>query len=149
MLIGRMDKKERQIISELRKDARASLSNISQSVDVPISTIYDKINRMQRDNIICKYALLVDFPKLGYHHHAHLALKVEKVRRNELLSFLQNHPSINSLHEINGGFDFMFETIHKDVKEYSLFMEELKENFSIIEVKEYQVINVLDRERFL
>ncbi len=144
-----MDEKERQILSELRKDARASLSSISQSVGIPISTIYDKINRMQRDNIINKYALLVDFPKLGYHHHAHLALKVSKLQRKDLLSFLQKNNSINSLHEIDGGFDFMFETVHKDVKEYSLFMEELKENFSIIEVKEYQVINVLDRERFL
>lgn len=143
-----MNEKERKIISELRKDARASLSEISQVVGMPISTIYDKIARMQRENLIHKYALLIDFPKLGYHHHAHLALKVDKVHRNSILSFLKSHPSINSLHEIDGGFDFMFETVHRDVKEYSLFLEDLKEKFSILELKEYQVINVIDRERF-
>ncbi|MFA6461012.1 MAG: winged helix-turn-helix transcriptional regulator [Candidatus Woesearchaeota archaeon] len=143
-----MDEKERQIISELRKDSRTSLSAISQSVGMPISTIYDKINRMQRENLIHKYALLIDFPKLGYHHHAHLALKVDKAQRKGLSSFLENHASINSLHEIDGGFDFMFETVHKDVKEYSLFLEELKEKFSVLELKEYQVINIIDRERF-
>jgi len=143
-----MDEKERRIISELRKDARTSMSTISQSVGMPISTIYDKINRMQRENVIHKYALLIDFPKLGYHHHAHLALKVDKTNRISALSFLKSHPCINSLHEINGGFDFMFETVHRDVKEYSLFLEELKEKFSILELREYQIINVIDREKF-
>lgn len=144
-----MDEKERKIISKLRKDARTSLASIAQEVQMPISTIYDKINRLHKNNIIQQYTALVDFPKLGFHHHMHLVIKVKKEQKKDLLLFLQHKSEVNSIHEINGGFDFYIETLHLSIKGYSTFIEELKECFNIKELHEYQVIGVLEKEKFL
>jgi len=143
-----MNEKERQIISELRKKGNASLNFISHKVGMPISTVYDKISRMHQENLVQKYSPLLDFSKLGYFHHAYLAIKVEKPQRQELSLFLRKHASVNSLNEIDGGFDFMIETLHKDVKEYRDFLEGLKENFRIIWIQEHQIISVLEKEKF-
>lgn len=143
-----MEEKERQIISHLRKDARTSLAAISQEIEMPISTVYDKINRMQQNNIIKKHTIIVDFPKLGYHYHAKIALKIQKKQKEELVNFLKNHLSVNSIYEINNGFDLFVETFHKNVKEYLEFMDSLQEGFEIIEIKEYQVINEIENEKF-
>jgi len=144
-----MNEKERKIISELRKDARASLSSISQNVDMPVSTVFDKVNRLHEDKVIKRYAALVDFAQLGFHHQTQLAIKVAKPSRNLLYTHLQNSPAVNSIHEINGGFDFMVETLHHDVKEYLSFIEEIKEKFEILELHSYQVIKEMIREKIL
>lgn len=144
-----MNEKERQIISELRKDGRTSLSSISQNVHMPISTVYDKINRFHREEVIKKYAVLVNFSKLDFHHQAQLVIKVAKPNRNNFLSYLQNNSAINSIHEINGGFDFLVETVHHDVKEYLAFVEELKERFEILELHSYQIVKEVEREKFV
>ena len=143
-----MDEKERLIISHLRKDARLSLGAVSQALNVPLSTVYDKLNRLQKEGVIRKQALLLDFAKLGYHHHIHLALKVSREQKPALQQFLQNHHSVNSLHEINGGFDFLAEVISKDIKEYTDFRDGLKESFNLKELHEYQIIEELEKEKF-
>ena len=142
-----MNEQERYLISYLRKDAKTSLSSLSKQISMPISTIYDKINRLHRNLVITKYTALVDFVKMGYNHHAHLVLKVNKTQRKELQLFLQKHQAVNSLHEINGGFDFWVETLHKDIKEYTAFLEGLKDNFQILALHEYQVIGEVEREK--
>ncbi len=143
-----MDEKERLIISHLRKDARLSLGAVSQTLNVPLSTVYDKLNRLQKEGVIRKQALLLDFAKLGYHHHIHIAVKVSREQKLAIQQFLQNHPSVNSLHEINGGFDFLAEVVSKDIKEYTDFRDNLKESFDLKEIHEYQIIEELEKEKF-
>jgi DNA-binding Lrp family transcriptional regulator len=138
-----MNQKEQRIISNLRKDARTSLAAISHDVEMPISTIYDKINKLNRDNVITRYAALVDFTKMGFHHHMKLVVKVARHQRKELSLFLQKNAALNSLREISGGF--IAELIHRDAKEYLAFVEGLQENFEV-EVTEYQVLADIKRE---
>ncbi len=144
-----MNSKDHHILSYLRQDARTSIASISQSIQMPISTIYDKMIKMQKENIITRFTALVDFPKLGYHYHAKIILQVKREQRHDFLVFLQQHPSINSLAEINTGYEFFVETIHPTIKEYLEFIEQLKERFEIYDLKEHQVISILEQEKFL
>ena len=144
-----MNQKEQEIISHLRKDARISLASVSHELGMPISTIYDKINRLNNNNTIKKFTALVNFKKLGYHHHAKVALKVQKYQKDDLLIYLRNHYAINSLHEINHCFDFLIEVVHRDVKEFISFVEDLKDIFDILDLKEFQIINEVKREEFM
>ncbi len=144
-----MKEKERLIISHLRKNSRSSLGSISEKIEMPISTIYDKISRFNNDKIIMKFTALIDFKKLGYHHHVKIVLQVPRFQKQSLQDFLINHQAVNSIHEINGGFDFMIETIHKDVKEYLEFIETLNESFAITEKQEFLIVNEIEREKFV
>ena len=144
-----MKEKERQIISHLRQNSRKSLGSISESIEMPISTIYDKINRFNNDKVIKRFTALIDFKKLGYHHHAKLILTTTPHQKAELLNFLRTHPAINSIDEINSGYDFLVETIHKDVKEYLEFIETLNESFEITDKKELLIVNEVAREKFV
>ncbi len=140
--------KDRQILTHLRANARSSLAAIATSIEMPISTIHDKINKLDRDNVIKRHTTLVDFTKLGYHYQAKLAIRVSRLQKKEFYEFLTSHTAINSLHEINGGFDFLLETIHSDIKEYIGFLDELQESFDIQELHEYQIINEIKKEEF-
>ena len=144
-----MKESEMKILTNLRKDARISLACISQEIEVPSSTIYDRIHKLCKDKVIKKYCALVDFSKLGFHHHAKLAIKIDRDQKEDLIGFLKKDSCLNSLHEINNGFSLFAETVHRDIKEYTDFVDELKERFKYAEVQEYQVINEIKNEEFM
>lgn len=76
-------------------------------------------------------------------------LKMNNSQKKDFVIFLQNHKNINAIYEINSGYDFMLETIHKDIKEYITFIEGLQDAFDIRELQEYQIIKEVDKEKFL
>ena len=87
--------------------------------------------------------------KIRYNYHAKLALKVPKEQKAALFHFLRTHSSLNTLSEINSGFDFFAETVHHDIKGYLALIEELKEHFNLLQLQEYQVIEEIEKEKFL
>ena len=116
--------------------------------NIPISTVHDKTKKLQKDNTITRYTTLVDFKRLGFHYHTKIAIQISHHQRDDFLLYLKTRNCINSLFEVNGGFDVMIETLHRDIKEHLVFMEELHEAFEIIETKEFQIINPVLQESF-
>ena len=102
-----------KIITHLRKNSRHSVVNIAKNLEMPVSTVYDKLNRLQKEGIIKKHSTIVDFPKIGYNHQVKFVLKIEHSQIKELLNFLKKHQNVNSIYEINSEFDFLVETVHE------------------------------------
>ena len=75
--------------------------------------------------------------------------KLQKKKEIFDMWYYDNRTTINNLFKINNGFDFMVETIHKDIKEYLNFIDELDEAFDITEKQEYQIINEIKKENFV
>ncbi|PIZ50604.1 hypothetical protein COY27_06700 [Candidatus Woesearchaeota archaeon CG_4_10_14_0_2_um_filter_33_13] len=142
-----LNEKELEIIKHLRKDARTSLLSISDVVQMPTSTIYDKINKMKKEKIITGYTALVDFKKLGINHHSKVVIKVIPEHKNELLRFLQGQENVNSIYHINSGYDFMVEVLSKDIKDHLELVEKIKNSFNITEIYQYQVVDEVIREK--
>jgi Lrp/AsnC family transcriptional regulator, leucine-responsive regulatory protein len=142
-----VNERELAIISHLRKDSRTSLAFISEEIEMPPSTIYDKINRLQRDDVIKSYTVMLDFKKLGLNHHAKIVLKINKIYHKKLLEYLKKHNIVNSISQINSGFDFMVETLSKDIKEYLDFIDEVKIKFGVIDLYDYLIVDEIEKEK--
>jgi DNA-binding Lrp family transcriptional regulator len=56
-----------EILAHLRQNSRTNLTKISKETAVPISTIFDRIKRYNKD-VIIKNTVLLDFRKIGYEH---------------------------------------------------------------------------------
>ena len=138
-----------QILTHLRQNARISLTEISKKTGIPVSSLAVKIKKMEDEKVIRKYATLLDLKKLGYDTFAHIALKVHREDREELLKFVDNHPEINSAYEIDSGYDFLIETVHKSQTELKRFVELLTEKFEITHYDIYYMIGTIKKEKFL
>ncbi len=143
-----MKKKERQIISHLRQNAKVSLAKISQETEIPVSTVHDKINRLEKEGVIKKHTTLVDYQKLGYHHHHNILLNINRSQKKEFLLFLLKHQAVNSIQEVNEGHRFLIETVHQNIKEYLAFIDGLQEMFDVSDIQEYLVIDEVKKEGF-
>jgi len=145
--MGEGKNKDFRILSNLRMNARETLANISKNTGMPISTVYDKIKRFEKD-IVQKYTLLVNFNKIGYEVRVNFLLKADKQKKNELREHLKDNPKVNSVVAINNGYDFLIDAVFRNMLELQEFNEEL-ERFSIKEKKEFFIIEEIKREAFL
>jgi Lrp/AsnC family transcriptional regulator, leucine-responsive regulatory protein len=144
-MIEMMNKKDKKILTELRKDARISLTKLSKITGIPISTIFERI-RKQEEDLILKYTSIIDFTKLGYLTRATIVLKIKLENREELKEYLYNHPCVNSLFKINNGYDYMIEGVFKQLKDMEYFIENLEKKFKIEEKKSFYIIEDYKRE---
>jgi len=142
-----LTKKELLILTHLRADSRKSLAMISRETDIPISTIFDKVNKLGK-SMISKYSPLLDFQKLGFGLRVNFVLKANDKKKQELKDFLLINKNVNSMLRLNNDFDFFIEAVFRDMKGLEEFSESL-EKFKIKKKKEFFIIEDLKREEFL
>ena len=142
-----LTKKDLLILTHLRADSRKSLAMISRETNIPISTIFDKVNKLGK-NTISKYSPLLDFQKLGFGIRINFALKANDKKKQDLNDFLLENKNVNSMLRLNNDFDFFIETVFRDMKGLEEFSESL-EPFKIKKKKKFFIIEDLKKEEFL
>lgn len=141
-------KKDLLIVSNLRRNSRETLTNMSRATKIPISTIYDKL-RLHEGGLIKKHTCLLDYNKLGYPTRANVMLRVDKPDRDAVKDFLVRHKNVNSVFKINNNFDFMAEMVFREIKELEDLLEALEDKFKIKAKQVFYIIEDIKREEFL
>ncbi|MFA6461009.1 MAG: Lrp/AsnC family transcriptional regulator [Candidatus Woesearchaeota archaeon] len=142
-----MTSRHLQLISALREDSRRKLTEISKQTNIPISTLFDVLKEVQ-GSLVTKNTVLLNFFNLGYHAHAQVFLKVDQITKEELRKHLTLNPCVNSLYKTNNGWDFMIETVHKNIRELDDFLEKLNQRFPIKEQQIHYLIDEIKKEGF-
>jgi DNA-binding Lrp family transcriptional regulator len=145
--VANVDENERKMLAELRKNARTSLLALARQLNMPASTVHDKVRRYN-GSIVIKHTTLLDFGKLGY-SRALFAIKANPSGRDRLQAYLASHWGMNNLHKINSGYDFLAEYIGRDQKEIEDFAAALTNLPEVIEMQRFVIIDDVTRERFM
>ncbi len=135
------------IISNLRVNARESLTSMSKKTRIPVSTIFDKLKE-NINGIIKRSTVLIDFHKLGYPTVSTILIKVNKEHRDKLREHLNKSFNVNSIYKVNNGYDFIVEVVFKNMQEQELFIEKLEETYGILDLKTFFIIEELKKEQF-
>jgi Lrp/AsnC family leucine-responsive transcriptional regulator len=143
-----MKKTDIMFLTMLRQNARQTLTSISRKLNIPVTTLYDKL-RQHKKSLIMRHTTLIDFSKMGYNARANIMFSLPKLQRPELRNYMMAHPKINSFFKINNGYDFLVEGMFKSIRELEEFIEKVEENFSISDKKTYFVVEEIKKESFL
>ena len=138
-----MNEKELMILRELRRNARRSLTEIGHITNIPLSSVFKKVIKLEK-KFIKKYVSLINFTPLGFGVRINLVLKSKD--KASLNNFLLAHPNVNSLYKISQNFDFLAETIFPNMLEFENFLEKL--NDFVSEKKIFHIIENLRMEDF-
>jgi DNA-binding Lrp family transcriptional regulator len=143
-----LKEKEMLLLNHFRQNARISLTKLSKLTKIPVSTIFDKLKDYEEKNLIRKSTAIIDFRKLGYEIRNQILISANREKKEELQKFLIKNPKVNTIYRINNGFDFLIETIFKNMNEMDEFMRSL-DTFEPIQKKEFFIMEDLKREEFL
>ena len=142
-----MMEKDKEIIKEMRKGKRLNVSKIARRLNLPVSTVSDRIRSIEKRYVI-KHSSLLNYPKLGYLAHAKLAVRIKPEKRQQFVGFLKGEGCVNSVYHVNSGFDFLVEVVFKNHILLKQWVENAKKQFNL-DITTFQILKIEEKEGFM
>ena len=140
------DKKDMEIMVSLSKNARMSLLEIGQKIDISPELVSYRIKQLEKKGIIQGYRAMINVEKLGYQFYK-AEIRLSKYDRiKEILSFCHQHPNIYQVDKTIGGETLEIEFHVKSLKEMFSIIEEFEKLFPKT-IESFDYITVLSEEK--
>ncbi len=134
------------ITNALKENSRESLTNISRKINIPVSTLYDRMKILESNKTI-RNTTLIDFNQFGLKTRAFFLVKVKHTDKKRLRELIEKKTFVNGFFVLNNNFDFLIEAIFTDFKYLNDFQDELLD-FKNIKVEMAFVVEDIKREAF-
>ncbi|MBI2451647.1 Lrp/AsnC family transcriptional regulator [Candidatus Pacearchaeota archaeon] len=127
----KLDKKDFQILQLLKENAKLTTSKISKKTAIPITTVHNRIKKLQKEGIIKNYTVKVDNKKLGNLISAYILINVDystikklNLTQLDLADKIKKHPNVQEADVITGQKDMIVKVNVKDMLELNKFISE-------------------------
>ena len=126
-----IDRKDREILFHLSLNARASLTEIAKKTRLSKEVIHYRLKNLEKRNIIEGYYAIINTYKMGkefyrvYMKTINMTTNLEK----QFIQFLQNHPAITWMVEVDGDLDFLYVVWAKNISEFEETYNEINNKF--------------------
>jgi DNA-binding Lrp family transcriptional regulator len=107
--MSRMDDTDRQLLSLLRDNARASVASLAKVLRVSRGTVQNRLARLEADGTITGYTVRLKPQAEGHRIRAFMTVAVEGNRTAAVLTALRGDPAVSALHTTNGRWDMVAE----------------------------------------
>jgi len=98
---------EERLISVLRDDVRATISDIARKLKVSRATVQARISKLEKDGVIVGYTLLLGKDYLNQFVSAHVAIAVEQRSSSIVSAGLMKIEQVSAVHGISGEYDMI------------------------------------------
>lgn len=121
-----MEKTSYRLIKILEENARYSLSELAQMIDLSEEETAALMNKLENEKIICGYKALIDWDKFSDAHvTALIELKVtpqSDAGFEEMAETIMNMPEVESVYLMSGAYDFSVTVQGRSFKDVALFV---------------------------
>jgi DNA-binding Lrp family transcriptional regulator len=100
-----MDELDIDIIRCMNENARKSFRDIAKELKVSLSTISNRVHRMEDEGIILGYAPVLDPHKLGYELSAVIGIRISKGKLLDVQKKIAADPSVYGVYDVTGDWD--------------------------------------------
>ena len=116
-----LDQKDIAILKLLQQNARITVKEISDKVNLSTTPVYERIKWMEETGVIKQYATLVDPAKLNKRLMVIVYVSLKQHNKTAGLKFVKAMNEMNEVLEcfsISGEFDFMLKVVVEDMNAY-------------------------------
>jgi Lrp/AsnC family transcriptional regulator for asnA, asnC and gidA len=118
-----LDQLDKQIILELRGNARRSYTDLAKVLDVSEGTIRNRVKSLQ-DKKIIKFEAVVNPSSLGYKFITIMALQVKVADLSRVADMLVKVPNVYYLAFVTGRYDLVAIIMSRTTEELSEFIKQ-------------------------
>ncbi|MGF7012433.1 Lrp/AsnC family leucine-responsive transcriptional regulator [Lachnospiraceae bacterium PF1-22] len=117
-----MDKVDYQILEILKSNGRERASEISKEVHLTVSTVIERIRKLEQTGVIKGYTVITDDPQVGNDVTVVIEISLEHPKYEDaFIESINSHPNIISCYYLTGEFDYMLKITCRS----SLHLEEI------------------------
>ena len=140
----RIDTTDRNIMSELQKDAGRSLDEIAKAVGSSKTPVWNRIKKLREAGIIGPQTVVLDAEALGFEACFFVLIRTsehEAEWQQRFLAALRARPEVQEAHRLAGDIDYILKVRVPNARAYDAFYQAL-----ITEVKIHNVTALLSME---
>lgn len=131
-----IDKKDIEILKVLSKNGRSQISEISKETNIPRITVYNRLQRLMKDNVLRKIIPLLNYKSFGLNVTAFVLVGFSpsfKVSQRTLAKKISAMKNVEEVHIIAGEWDLLVKVRGKTVEEIGDFVVERLRNIEGVE----------------
>ncbi|MBS7655273.1 Lrp/AsnC family transcriptional regulator [Candidatus Bathyarchaeota archaeon] len=126
----KLDEKDVKILELLQKNCKLPIKDIAFNLNIPITTVYAKIKRMEELKLIKGYKTILDYGKIGKGTLAFILVSVAYrplseetlISQREIAKEISKFPEVQEVHIISGDWDILIKVRAENVDAIGRFV---------------------------
>lgn len=148
-----LDVKDLAILKLLQQNARMSVKEIAESVQLSTTPVHERIKRLEASGVIKQYAALIDGAKIkkGLMVICYVSLNQHsKKSGTQFIKLINELREVVECYSISGEFDFMLKIVAEDMNSYYNFhVNKLSQAENIGQVQSVFIMGVVKQTHVL
>jgi len=117
-----LDETDLAILQALAKNARITLSKMSEDIDVPDATISHRLKRLERE-VIRGYTVVFDPDAVGLDMTAIIIIQTETEKHSAVKHALADLNEVSEVYSVSGEYDLLIKLWAHDMEELSRLID--------------------------
>lgn len=122
-----LDRTDHKILSLLQQNARLTIQEIGQQINLSKTPVHERIKRLEREGVIARYVTILDKKKLGNLLMVYCQVTLDKQTRDAFVDFdtaVRELPEVLECNRVSGTFDYLLKIVSQDMETYNRFYQE-------------------------
>ncbi|MCF7872509.1 Lrp/AsnC family transcriptional regulator [Candidatus Woesearchaeota archaeon] len=142
-----IDKKDNQILNIIHLDARASIKEISEKINLAPISVENRLKKLIKQGVIKSMYPLFNIGQLGYQWYKVL-FQVKNINKIQFLEYLKQHDNVLWYMKLIGKWNYQFSVFAKGNAEFHKILDDIRNTFSD-NIISYDSIIVLNQQKFV
>ena len=120
-----LDETDSRIIRALTLNGRASVSELSELVNLSQTPVARRIRNLEKEGVISGYSAIIDERKLGFTFSVFVSVRLEKQIDDRLEVFetrVRSMPEVVDCWLMTGNSDYLLRVVTRDIEEFEKFL---------------------------
>lgn len=142
-----MDELDYKILDKLNENARKSYREIARELDISLTTVANRIKRMEAEKIIERYIPLINQEKIGFDLTAVINVKISRGKLLEVQERISKDNHVSGVYDITGDWDSLIIAHFKDRRDLNGFIKGVLSIANVEKTNTQIVLNIVKNEK--
>jgi len=120
-----LDITDKKLLTLLQQDSKQTTKELSAKLNLSVTAVYERIKKLERENIISKYVVLLNRNKIQKGFVVFCHLKLMQHTKEFISQFEKEVVQLNEVLEcfhVSGDYDYILKIYVENMEEYREFM---------------------------
>jgi len=146
-LAAKLDKIDAMILRELNTDARQSYRKLAKALGVSISTVSNRVKRLEAERVIAGYVPVIDPKAIGYDGAAIVGVKISRGKLLEVQRRIGKDERVFGVYDVTGEWDSVIMIRFRTTRELDGFIKKLVAMENVERTYTQVVLNIVKDEK--
>ncbi len=142
-----MDYIDTKILESLNKNARKSFRDIAKELKVSLSTVSNRIHRLEEEGVIRGYAPIIDEQKIGYDLQVVVGIRISKGKLLNAQKRIAKDERVFAVYDVTGDWDSIVMARFQNRTELDKFIKKVLSMEYIERSNTHVVLNTMKDEK--